>query len=121
MRSRTGWCSSNDRNFFPSTSGSNSTARSLIIHPEENSTYTFPARKLALIRIHYEPIDAIATLMSFRETGAGFYSSLWGPLPFVLAPPEALRFRILRLPERYPGRPASAPHAAEGSEAPAPP
>jgi hypothetical protein len=42
------------------------------------------------------PVKSRATTVS-SEFGAGFYSSNWGPLPFVIGPVLPERYTIIRL------------------------
>ena len=63
----------------------------------ENTCYIFPLPENIskhIIEISEIPVKALVTTMN-REAGAGFYSQIWGPLPFVLGrvPPE--RYGIL--------------------------
>lgn len=84
----------------------------LVITPGTNTNLVvLPASKLEPIAIAEFPAGRWATTLS-KPRGAGFYASLWGPLPFVFGPVPPQRYRVERVaaPLRVElRRPASAP------------
>lgn len=62
----------------------------IVITPSDNTNaYSMPEDTFNLVQVYkIAPLSWLSTLNS--STGAGFYSSKWGPLPFVFGPvPEA--------------------------------
>ncbi len=85
----------------------------VVITPGTNTNLVaLPGGALEPVAIVEFPAGRFATTLS-RERGAGFYASLWGPLPFVFGPVPAERYRVERVvaPLRLQLRPspASAP------------
>jgi 4-amino-4-deoxy-L-arabinose transferase-like glycosyltransferase len=73
----------------------------IVVVPENNAN-TFPINQSLLEQletIEVRPVTALATMS--RPIGAGFYASVWGPLPFVLGPVPPERYVIHRV---APGR-----------------
>jgi len=63
----------------------------------ENTCYIFPLPETVskhVIDIAQFPLKTFASTMN-REIGAGFYSHLWGPLPFVVGRAPAERYGVL--------------------------
>ncbi len=90
----------------------------LVVPSNNTNTSLGPAGALVLHRIVEVPSPRLMATMS-REVGAGFYSDVWGPLPFALGrvPPE--RYHIFRV-TAPPGQAGSAPAAAERPNAATP-
>jgi len=55
-----------------------------------------PAGVSAAHKVIQFPKRLFATTMD-RELGAGFYTSIWGPLPFAIGPPPPERYHLFRL------------------------
>jgi hypothetical protein len=78
------------------------------IHPQdvivipENNTNQFDIRPdlIESSTILSTPVNSRVATMS-QPLGAGFYSSLWGPLPFAVGsvPPERFQLLVVRLPK----------------------
>jgi 4-amino-4-deoxy-L-arabinose transferase-like glycosyltransferase len=85
----------------------------LVITPGTNTNLVaLPGSALEPVAIAEFPAGRFATTLS-KERGAGFYASLWGPLPFVFGPVPAERYRVERVVEplrlQLRPSPASAP------------
>ena len=81
-------------------------AGDILVMPRNNAHLTpLPPGRFEVLEVRELGTTPLATLMG---RGAGFYSSIWGPVPFVLGPSEPERYRVMRvseaIPPRQPGR-----------------
>ena len=72
----------------------------ILVRPSQNSNVPAPDPKIAsLLEIFSMPsFPGFATMN--LDCGAGFYSQLWGPLPFVFGriPPEKIYVYAIKMP-----------------------
>ena len=71
----------------------------LLVVPDNNTnTFLMPRGSVSLLRVLELPSPALMATMN-RAVGAGFYSDVWGPLPFAVGrvPPE--RYYVFRVAE----------------------
>lgn len=80
-----------------------STPGDIIVVPGNNTNRFKLVEKTMLVRtVEIEVHSRVTTISS--KVGAGFYSSLWGPLPFAIDPVPNERYDMLRVVGRQPNR-----------------
>ena len=68
----------------------------LVVPDNNTNTFLMPRGSVSLLRVVEVPSPAVMATMN-RAVGAGFYSDVWGPLPFAVGrvPPE--RYYVFRV------------------------
>ncbi|MBW2413856.1 MAG: glycosyltransferase family 39 protein [Deltaproteobacteria bacterium] len=73
----------------------------VIVTPGTNTNLVeLPSEIQTLLEVRHFPSGRFAATLS-PERGAGFYASLWGPLPFVFGPAPPERYRVTRVVVPY--------------------
>jgi 4-amino-4-deoxy-L-arabinose transferase-like glycosyltransferase len=80
-------------------------AGDLLVQPGQNSNALPPDPKIATLLEKFSRPEFTGFATMSLEGGAGFYSQLWGPLPFAFGciPPEKVSIYVLKLPSKNPG------------------
>jgi hypothetical protein len=80
-------------------------AGDLLVQPGQNSNALPPDPKIATLLENFSRPEFAGFATMSLEGGAGFYSQLWGPLPFAFGciPPEKVSIYVLKLPSKNPG------------------
>src|SRR3989304_5587397 len=73
-----------------------SPGETLVVPDNNTNTFLMPRGSVSLLRVVEVPSPALMATMN-RAVGAGFYSDVWGPLPFAVGRGPQERYYVFRV------------------------